>query len=267
MPGPYDIYSGEQGYYSRLPFGLGSESLVLSAWPDIGLIGIGAIAQRWGIRHGQGKGFFSGAGLTKIGYTEAEKRLSHRMGRMASAASARGMSPEQIQWQLSRRLKTPYTQTVVKPTFRMTIDSLEEKSLRFGRRGRSSAQGIRYWKQNKNVLVRPKNYVTTRTAMRSTTASARGAFAWQWGRQAVGMGVMLGAVQLAAGMADLASSVGQAAIDWRPRRDGPSPYEFGHVYYEPRGAYTQRQRAIMAIHDSQLTTRAAIGGEASFMHR
>jgi len=32
-------------------------------------------------------------------------------------------------------------------------------------------------------------------------------------------------------------------------------------------AYTQRQRALMAIHDSQLGIRNVIGGEAGFLHR
>ena len=32
-------------------------------------------------------------------------------------------------------------------------------------------------------------------------------------------------------------------------------------------AYTQRQRALMAIHDSQMTVRGIIGQEASYMHR
>lgn len=32
-------------------------------------------------------------------------------------------------------------------------------------------------------------------------------------------------------------------------------------------AYTQRQRALMAIHDSQLTTRGVIGQEAGYFHK
>lgn len=35
----------------------------------------------------------------------------------------------------------------------------------------------------------------------------------------------------------------------------------------PRAAYTQRQAAMQAIHNSQMTTRAAIGQEAAYMHR
>lgn len=34
----------------------------------------------------------------------------------------------------------------------------------------------------------------------------------------------------------------------------------------PRQAYTQRQRAIQAIHQSQMTTRSALGNEAQYMH-
>jgi hypothetical protein len=34
----------------------------------------------------------------------------------------------------------------------------------------------------------------------------------------------------------------------------------------PRQAYTQRQRAIQAIHQSGVTTRSALGNEASYMH-
>jgi len=36
--------------------------------------------------------------------------------------------------------------------------------------------------------------------------------------------------------------------------------------FMPRQAYTQRQRAIQAIHQSQMTTRSALGNEAQFMH-
>ena len=38
------------------------------------------------------------------------------------------------------------------------------------------------------------------------------------------------------------------------------------AYYDSRRAMTQRQRAIQAIHSSQLSTRVAFGNEASYMH-
>ena len=37
-------------------------------------------------------------------------------------------------------------------------------------------------------------------------------------------------------------------------------------YYDSRAAATMRQRAIQVIHNSQLSTRAAFGNEASYMH-
>ena len=37
-------------------------------------------------------------------------------------------------------------------------------------------------------------------------------------------------------------------------------------FSDTRAAQTQRQRAIQAIHNSQLTTRAALGNEAAFLH-
>jgi len=38
-------------------------------------------------------------------------------------------------------------------------------------------------------------------------------------------------------------------------------------YILPRAAYTQRAKALQAIHQSQLSTRAAIGNEAQYLHR
>jgi len=37
-------------------------------------------------------------------------------------------------------------------------------------------------------------------------------------------------------------------------------------FYDTRAAFTQRQRALMAIHNSQLSTRVAFGQEASYLH-
>lgn len=42
--------------------------------------------------------------------------------------------------------------------------------------------------------------------------------------------------------------------------------ESGGFFADTRASFTQRQRAIQTIHNSQLTTRAALGGEASFVH-
>ena len=42
--------------------------------------------------------------------------------------------------------------------------------------------------------------------------------------------------------------------------------ETGGAFVDTRYAQTQRARAIQAIHNSQLSTRAAMGNEASFLH-
>lgn len=49
---------------------------------------------------------------------------------------------------------------------------------------------------------------------------------------------------------------------WRRRQ-----LETGVPYLDTRVSQTQRQRAMQAIHNSQMTTRAILGNEASFAHR
>jgi hypothetical protein len=43
-------------------------------------------------------------------------------------------------------------------------------------------------------------------------------------------------------------------------------YDGEDQYFDSRAAFTQRQRAIQVIHNSQLSTRAAMGQESSYMH-
>lgn len=42
--------------------------------------------------------------------------------------------------------------------------------------------------------------------------------------------------------------------------------DLGEGFANTRASYTQRQRAMQAIHNSQMNTRAAMGNEATFMH-
>lgn len=42
--------------------------------------------------------------------------------------------------------------------------------------------------------------------------------------------------------------------------------DLGTGFAETRSSFTQRQRAMQAIHNSQMNTRAAMGNEATFMH-
>lgn len=90
------------------------------------------------------------------------------------------------------------------------------------------------------------------------------------------LGRALGSVSTAANlffMAEVGGMAGQFVgnliSNWRPTPGKPESrrtLETGGNWVDTRIAYTQRQRAIQAIHNSMLTSRAALGNEASFMH-
>lgn len=90
------------------------------------------------------------------------------------------------------------------------------------------------------------------------------------------VGRALGSISSAANMFFLAeiggmagNFVGNMILNWRPAEGKPDPrrtLETGGNWVDTRIAFTQRQRAIQAIHNSMLTSRAALGNEASFMH-
>lgn len=73
-------------------------------------------------------------------------------------------------------------------------------------------------------------------------------------------------------MAELGATAAQAYGDYvrDMRREakpyGPKTLETGGEYVDTRMAQTQRMRALQAIHNSQLTTRASIGNEAAMTH-
>lgn len=66
------------------------------------------------------------------------------------------------------------------------------------------------------------------------------------------------------------SIVGSPGLYGQGRRFNPegnsqqAPYETS--FFDSRAAFTQRQRALMVIHNSQLSNRAAFGNEAQFLH-
>lgn len=66
--------------------------------------------------------------------------------------------------------------------------------------------------------------------------------------------------------ADLTAAGINAVTNYKPASN-EIKYETGPgFFHDTRAARTQRQRAIQAIHNSQLTTRAALGNEAAFLH-
>lgn len=48
--------------------------------------------------------------------------------------------------------------------------------------------------------------------------------------------------------------------------EGGLSADLGEGFADTRASFTQRQRAMQAIHNSQMNTRAAMGNEATFMH-
>lgn len=80
------------------------------------------------------------------------------------------------------------------------------------------------------------------------------------------LGLWYGVAQLSTGVASMARSIGNAVNEAQPRGNIRPPSQFATTFYDTSGAYTMRQRAMAAIHNSQLSTRASLGNEASFMH-
>lgn len=52
----------------------------------------------------------------------------------------------------------------------------------------------------------------------------------------------------------------------RIQSEGGLSADLGEGFADTRASFTQRQRAMQAIHNSQMNTRAAMGNEATFMH-
>lgn len=244
MPGPYDLYGEQRSASSRLPFGLGSDGLS-AMWPDAVFGLAGGALKRSAVASHTGRGFFGGTGITRTGYSAAEQGLVSRLDKIkAGAPRDYARAAESIFY---RNPNPVYQVNRISHTVGPATTSLS-----IG--GRT---------------------VTAQEAMQAQWAARSGAVnaargqanRWRLGASATGIATSFAIMQLTAGMIDIGHSLGQSYIDWKPRRPSGSPNDFSRTsYYDPQGAYTQRQRAIQAIHNSQLSTRAAIGNEASFMH-
>jgi len=86
------------------------------------------------------------------------------------------------------------------------------------------------------------------------------------------LGKLTGAMGLFVLGFDLASGIVGASQGFIESRDSIEKerrrqvYNSEDSYFDSRAAFTQRQRAIQVIHNSQMSTRAAMGSESSFMH-
>lgn len=85
------------------------------------------------------------------------------------------------------------------------------------------------------------------------------------GATALGLGSVFAiSMELGEGLFNLGTSYHSAQ---RARRFASSNSSNESMYYDTRIAATMRQRALQVIHNSQLSTRAAFGHEASYLHQ
>jgi hypothetical protein len=142
------------------------------------------------------------------------------------------------------------------------------KKYKASRRDQRLARGAMY-----NATLDLDDRLAARAAYgKAGTAGRKFANRARYGTKISKASVRLGMVGLFAFGTDVMSSIigarGASAVD-RTRRGLEYLDVAGYVeedYFDSRAAFTQRQRAIQVIHNSQLTNRAAFGNEAAFMH-
>ena len=98
------------------------------------------------------------------------------------------------------------------------------------------------------------------------SAGLKGSRMFKAGMALKGLGLWFGAAQLMTGMASMTRGIGNAITNAKPIRNVAPPAKFASTFFDSSGAYTMRQRAISAIHNSQLSTRASLDNLASFYH-
>lgn len=94
---------------------------------------------------------------------------------------------------------------------------------------------------------------------------------WKRGASIARLSKMFSFAGVAAIGFELGQGVFNAAVSYKreARAEGASRYDQIYTerpYADSRAAATQRQRALMVIHNSQLSTRAAFGAEADYLH-
>lgn len=279
MPGPYDIRNDPGTYSSRLPLGLGSDSIVMSMLAPMAVEAVGSAGMRSYAHRMLGR---------KMGWKQVfgfgvDADVKALQNRLMNASASSGRS---IVYGLNRRPRDRVFRGFSESTVDATPPGL-------------GAGGKRVWPRHRRVRpdTRPQvsrvdkaTYVVRGDRMRrvkghvSDIRMARFNRTEEWKRRARiarageayeefaswkalrGVGVAVAALQLGTYVADITKGVSERAMDWRPRRNVSSQHEFAMPFVDTQAAFTQRQRAIMAIHDSQLTTRAILGNEAAWVH-
>lgn len=240
-------------YSESLPLGLGSSNILVGMWPDIALIGGGALARRFGIQMATGDAMFS----RRSGY------FDHKLGKAGGFFGRNVSAMEDILYGRASKIASRAGHNLHIPQ-RISKGLEWQLGIHSGEVG-FRGEGGKIWRASEKVFNKVVAERSARVGILRASAN-RGAKFYRAGQIMKGTGIGLIAASIFATGLDIGEAAGNAVLDYQPRKK-TSGTEFGALYYDPRGAYTQRQRAIAAIHDSQLTTRAAIGGEASFMHR
>lgn len=134
----------------------------------------------------------------------------------------------------------------------------------WGRAAESTALGVRSRGGLLGGIAMERDIIRTagaRYGRKAATAMAAGRNILAAGRT---MGLWFMA-EMAVGAVDMfAQYVENRRYDMKPY--GPRTLETGGGFVDTRDAQTQRARALQAIHNSQMTTRAVIGNEAAMMH-
>lgn len=87
----------------------------------------------------------------------------------------------------------------------------------------------------------------------------------RYGKVAAIAGAVVMGWQLGKGLLGLSDTFKDTPEEIANRRR-KSLYSGGEEFFDSRAAFTQRQRALQVIHNSQMSTRAAFQEEASFLH-
>lgn len=101
-------------------------------------------------------------------------------------------------------------------------------------------------------------------------ATSKSKFYTARGKSLIRSGKMLGVATLFTGMYELSKAAAGAGLNFRKTKEELAQAR-NKVYDEDtfsdsRAAFTQRQRAIQVIHNSQMGVRSALGSEASYLH-
>ena len=128
--------------------------------------------------------------------------------------------------------------------------------------GQNRGRAVYEYVRKQGHFPRTMTYGQARDTARGTTRDVlRSAMAYRGWKSAE---TLMWAVPMLGLGGELLSGVGDMAAR------APLPSEQAlqtQQFMLPRAAHTMRQRQLQAIHSSQMTTRAAIGNEAEFLHR